>query len=45
MPFEVRKVGNLYGVYNLAKKQFTKKRFKTREAAQNIIKVWLKWDK
>tara|TARA_Y100000310_G_C20538624_1_gene742114 strand:+ start:800 stop:937 length:138 start_codon:yes stop_codon:yes gene_type:complete len=45
MPFEVRKVGNLYGVYNLAKKQFTKKRFKTREAAQNMIKVWLKWDK
>ena len=43
MPFEVRKKGDHYGVYNLAKRQFAKRVFTTRKAAENMIKAWNKY--
>ena len=43
MPFEVRKQGNRFAVYNLEKKRFAKMTFDTREKALNMIRVWLKY--
>ena len=46
MPFSVR--GNKndgYRLYNLDKKSFAKRTFKTREAAENMKKTYMKYDK
>lgn len=43
MPFEVRKRGDKWGVYNLAKKHYAKKEFNTKKSAENMIKVWMKY--
>ena len=43
MPFEVRKTGDKWAVYNLKKKQYSKRIFKTKKSAENMIKVWNKW--
>jgi len=45
MPFSVR--GNKndgYRLYNLDKKSFAKRTFKTREAAENMKKTYMKYD-
>ena len=44
MPWEVRKKGDLWGIFNLQTKRFSSKRFKTKVAADNMIKVWKKWE-
>jgi len=45
MPFATRKVGNVYKLYNLDKKKYTKRSFKTREAANNTKRVYMNYDK
>jgi hypothetical protein len=45
MPFQVKKVKNGYRLYNLDKKQFTKKTFKTRESANNMKRNYMNYDK
>tara|TARA_Y100000310_G_scaffold236672_1_gene239893 strand:+ start:468 stop:611 length:144 start_codon:yes stop_codon:yes gene_type:complete len=43
MPFEVRKQGDKWAVYNLEKKRYAKMVFDTKQKALNMIKVWLKY--
>jgi len=45
MPFRVDKVDDVFKLYNLEKKQYTKRSFKTRQAANNMKKVYMSYDK
>ena len=45
MPFEIRKQGNKYRLYNLEKKSFAKRDFNTRQSATNMKNVWMNYDK
>ena len=45
MPFRIDKKKNGYKVYNLEKKRYTQRTFKTRQSAQNMSKVWMNYDK
>ena len=45
MPFAIQKVGTGYKLYNLEKKKYAKRTFKTRQAASNTKKVYMNYDK
>jgi len=45
MPFKVVKVGTKYKLYNLDKKQYAKKTFNSREAANNMKRTYMSYDK
>ena len=45
MPFKIVKENNKYRLYNLEKKQFTKKSFNTRQSALNMKKTYMNYDK
>jgi len=45
MPFEIRKSGDKYRLYNLEKKIYTKRDFKSRQSASNMKNVYMKYDK
>ena len=45
MPFRVDKVGDKYKLYNLDKKQYTKKTFNTRKAANNMKRTYMNYHK
>jgi hypothetical protein len=45
MPFRVDKVKDGYKLYNLDKKQYAKRTFKTRQAALNMKKTYMNYDK
>jgi hypothetical protein len=45
MPFKVTKVKDGYKLYNLDKKQYAKRTFKTRQAAVNMKKTYMNYDK
>lgn len=45
MPFRVDKVGTKYKLYNLDKKQYTKKSFNTRESANNMKRTYMNYHK
>ena len=44
MPFKVTKVKDGYKLYNLEKKQYAKRTFKTRQAAINMKKTYMAYD-
>ena len=43
MPFEIRKVGDKFRLYNLHKKKFAKPSFNSRAAAINSAKGYIKY--
>ena len=45
MPFRIHKVDDKFKLYNLEKKQYTKRSFNTRQAANNMKKVYMSYDK
>ena len=45
MPFKIIKEGNKYRLYNLEKKQYTKKSFNSRQSALNMKKNYMNYDK
>lgn len=45
MPFRIDKVGNVYKIYNLEKKKYSKVNFKTKQSATNQKNNWLRYDK
>lgn len=45
MPFRVDKVKGGYKLYNLDKKRYAKRTFKTRQAAINMKKTYMNYDK
>ena len=45
MPFKVTKVKDGYKLYNLDKKQYAKRTFKTRQAAYNMKRTYMNYDK
>ncbi len=45
MPFKIVKQGEKYRLYNLEKKTFSKREFKTRKSAANMKNVYMKYDK
>ncbi len=45
MPFKVVKVNDKYKLFNLDKKQYAKKTFNSREAANNMKRVYMSYDK
>tara|TARA_R110000824_G_scaffold18954_7_gene74270 strand:+ start:42 stop:242 length:201 start_codon:yes stop_codon:yes gene_type:complete len=45
MPFQIKKVGDKYKVYNLEKKRYAKATFKTRQSASNQAKNWERYSK
>ena len=45
MPFAIQKFGTVYKLYNLEKKRYAKRKFKTRQAASNTKKVYMNYDK
>jgi len=46
MPFTIKKQKDgKYKLYNLEKKRYTKKSFKTKQSALNMKKVYMKYDK
>ena len=45
MPFAIQKVGTGYKLYNLEKKTYAKRTFKTRQSAANTKKVYMNYDK
>lgn len=45
MPFRVDRVDDEYKLYNLETKQYTKRSFKSRQAANNMKKVYMSYDK
>ena len=45
MHFAIQKVVTGYKLYNLEKKKYAKRTFKTRQAASNTKKVYMNYDK
>jgi len=45
MPFTIKKVGDVYKLYNTDKKVFAKKSFKTKQSAINMRKNYMRYDK
>ena len=45
MPFAIQKVGTGYKLYNLEKKSYAKRTFKTKTAAANTRRVYMNYDK
>lgn len=45
MPFAIQKVGTGYKLYNLEKKKYAKRSFKTKSAAVNTRRAYMKYDK
>ena len=45
MPFRIVKKKNNFKLYNLEKKRFVKRTFKTKESATKMKKVYLNYDK
>jgi hypothetical protein len=45
MPYQVKKVGKYYKLWKIKEKKFQKNNFKTKEAAINQAKNWMKWRK
>jgi hypothetical protein len=45
MPFRIDKVKDGYRLYNLDKKTYAKRTFKTRKAALNMKKTYMNYDK
>ena len=45
MPFRVDKVKDGYKLYNLEKKLYAKRTFKTRSAAINMRRTYMRYDK
>ena len=45
MPFRVEKTDKGYRLYNLDKKTYAKRTFKTRQAAVNMKKTYMNYDK
>ena len=45
MPFRVDKTKDGYKLYNLDKKRYAKKTFKTRQSAVNMKNTYMKYDK
>ena len=45
MPFKVVKVKEGYKLYNLDKKKYAKKTFKSRQSAVNMKNAYMKYDK
>ena len=45
MPFRVDKTDKGYRLYNLEKKTYAKRTFKTRQAAVNMKKTYMNYDK
>ena len=45
MPFKIIKKNNNFKLYNLEKKRFVKKIFKTKQSAQKMKKNYLNYDK
>jgi hypothetical protein len=45
MPFRVEKTDKGYRLYNLEKKTYAKRTFKTRQAAVNMKNTYMKYDK
>jgi hypothetical protein len=45
MPFAIQKVGTGYKLYNLEKKTYAKRTFKTRQSAVNTRRVYMNYDK
>tara|TARA_R110000851_G_scaffold132138_3_gene266454 strand:- start:513 stop:647 length:135 start_codon:yes stop_codon:yes gene_type:complete len=43
MPFKIVKVNNQYRLFNLDKKKYTKKKFKTKKSALAMSKVYSKF--
>jgi hypothetical protein len=45
MPFRVDKTSQGFRLYNLEKKRYAKRTFKTRQAANNMKKTYMNYDK
>ncbi len=45
MPFSIHKVKDGYKLYNLEKKRYAKRTFKTKSAAINMRRTYMKYDK
>ena len=45
MPFKIVKQEDKFRLYNLEKKQYTKRSFKSRQAATNMKNVYMSYDK
>ena len=45
MPFRVDKVKEGYKLYNLEKKQYAKRTFKTKASAINMRRTYMRYDK
>jgi hypothetical protein len=45
MPYEVKKVGEKYRLWNISKKQYAKPTYKTRQSAKNAAANFMRYDK
>ena len=45
MPFEIRKQGNKYRLYNLDKKKYAKTSFNSKQSAKKQANNWMRRDK
>lgn len=45
MPYQIKKVGKYYKLYNLKKKEFAKAQFKSKESAISQGKNWMRYRK
>ncbi len=45
MPFEIKKIGNHFQLYNITQKKLLKTKFKTKESAINQGKNWMSYRK
>ncbi len=45
MPFAIQKVGTGYRLYNLEKKKYSKRTFKSVQSAENMRRVYMNYDR
>lgn len=45
MPFEIKKIGNHFQLYNITQKRLIKTKFKTKQSAINQGKNWMSYRK
>jgi hypothetical protein len=45
MPYEIKKVGEKYRLWNISKKQYAKPTYKTRQSAKNSANNFMKYEK
>ena len=45
MPYEIKKVGEKYRLWNISKKQYAKPTYNTRQSAKNAASNFMRYDK